>query len=62
MPAFTFEKLTPPAPRAPAPPVVKKRRALMVQMLSRFAGMRARRIFVFRQKTTSNSHQPKSHD
>jgi hypothetical protein len=58
MPAFTFEKLAPPAPRTPAPPDVKKRRWVMVRMIDRFAGMRARRIF-FRKKTALNSHQPK---
>jgi hypothetical protein len=62
MPAFTFEKLTPPAPRGPTPPVVKKRRGVMVQMLNRIARMRARRIFDFRQKPVSNSHPPKPHD
>jgi hypothetical protein len=62
MPAFTFEKLSPPAPRAPAPPVVKKRRGMMVQMFSRFAKMRARRSFFFRQKAPANSLQSKPQD
>jgi hypothetical protein len=61
MPAFTFEKLTPPAPRAPAPPVVRKRRGLMVQMLKRFAGKHARRVF-FRKKAVSNSDHPEPQD
>jgi hypothetical protein len=62
MPAFTFEKLSPPAPRAPAPPEVKKRRGVMVQMFDRFARLRARRIFVFPQKTVSSSQPPKPQD
>jgi hypothetical protein len=61
MPAFTFEKLTPPAPRAPAPPVVRKRPGVMVQMLKRFAGKRARRVF-FRKKAVANSDHPKPQD
>jgi hypothetical protein len=61
MPAFTFEKLTPSAPRAPAPPVVKKRRGMMVRMLDRFAGKRARRVF-FRRKAVSNADHPKPQD
>jgi hypothetical protein len=61
MPAFTFEKLAPPVPRVPAPPVVKKRRAVMVQLLDRFAGKRARRVF-FRKKAVSNSDHPKPQD
>ena len=62
MPAFTFEKLSPPAPRAEAPPVAKKRRPVMVQMLKRFAAMRARRSFFFRHKAPASTHQPKLHD
>jgi hypothetical protein len=35
---------------------------VMVQMLNRFARMRERRIFDFRQKPVPNSHPPKPHD
>ena len=39
MPAFTFEKISPPAYRGPIPPVAnKKQRGVIVQMLDRFAG------------------------
>ena len=62
MPAFSFEKLTPPAAQTPAPPVAKTRFGVVVQLLDRFAGMRARRIFVFRQKTALKSPSPKSQD
>jgi len=62
MPAFTFEKLTPPAARTPAPPDVKKRRGMMVHVLDRFAGIRARRIRFFRQNTASKSPQPERQD
>jgi len=42
MPAFTFEKLTPPAPPGPATPDLKKRRGFVGQMLDRLTARRAR--------------------
>jgi hypothetical protein len=43
MPAFTFEKISPPARRAPAATLPKKPRGLISQMINRFAERRARR-------------------
>ena len=43
MPAFTFEKITPPVRRAPAAPQPEKPRGLISQMIYRFAERRARR-------------------
>ncbi|MGF6306857.1 hypothetical protein ABIB82_001004 [Bradyrhizobium sp. i1.8.4] len=43
MPAFTFEKISPPAPRGPIAPIEQKQRGVIVQMLDRFAEARARR-------------------
>ena len=45
MPAFTFEKISPPAPpRGPIPPVAnKKQRGVIVQMLDRFVEARVKR-------------------
>jgi hypothetical protein len=43
MPAFTFEKISPPVRRAPAAPTPKKSRGLISQMIDRFAERRARR-------------------
>lgn len=44
MPAFSFEKISPPADRGPTPPVVnKKQRGVIVQMLDRFAEARVKR-------------------
>jgi hypothetical protein len=44
MPAFTFEKISPPADRSPIPPVAnKKQRGLIVQILDRFAEARVKR-------------------
>lgn len=43
MPAFTFEKISPPVRRAPAATTPKKPRGLISQMIERFAERRARR-------------------
>ena len=43
MPAFTFEKISPPARRAPAATPPKKPRGLLSQMMDRVAERRAKR-------------------
>ena len=43
MPAFTFEKISPPARSAPTAAAPKKPRSLISQMIDRFAERRARR-------------------
>jgi hypothetical protein len=44
MPAFTFEKISPPADRGPAPPVAnKKQRGVVVKILDRFVEARVQR-------------------
>jgi len=43
MPAFTFEKISPPVRRAPAATTPKKPRGLISQVIDRFAERRARR-------------------
>ena len=43
MPAFTFEKISPPIPRGPIPAIVKKRRGLIVQILDSFVDARVKR-------------------
>ena len=44
MPAFTFEKISPPARGGPIPPIAnKKQRGVIVQMLDRFVEARAKR-------------------
>src|SRR5215472_7478220 len=42
MPAFTFEKISPPR-RGPIAPIVKKQRGLVVQILERFVEARVKR-------------------
>ncbi len=44
MPAFTFEKISPPVHRAPASPIKnKKQRGVIVQILDRFVEARIKR-------------------
>jgi hypothetical protein len=43
MPAFTFEKITPPVRRGPLPPIEKKQRGVIVQILDRFVEARVKR-------------------
>jgi hypothetical protein len=45
MPAFTFEKISPPV-SGPLPPAAKKQRGVIVQVLDRFVGVRVRRTAV----------------
>jgi hypothetical protein len=44
MPAFTFEKITPPARRAPDPTAPKKPRGVFNKVIDRFASLRGRRL------------------
>jgi hypothetical protein len=43
MPAFSFEKITPPVRRGPIAPIVKKQRGVIVQILDRFVEARVKR-------------------
>ena len=43
MPAFTFEKISPPVRRGPLPPIVKKQRGVIIQILDRFVEARVKR-------------------
>jgi hypothetical protein len=43
MPAFTFEKISPPVRRGPLPPIVKEQRGVIVQILDRFVEARVKR-------------------
>jgi hypothetical protein len=43
MPVFTFEKISPPTRRGPIPPIVKKQRGVIVQILDRFVEARVKR-------------------
>lgn len=43
MPAFTFEKISPPVRRGPIPLIAKKQRGVIVQILDRFVEARVKR-------------------
>jgi hypothetical protein len=43
MPAFTFEKISPPIRRGPVSPIAKKQRGVIVQILDRFVEARVQR-------------------
>jgi hypothetical protein len=43
MPAFTFEKISPPIRRGPLPPIAKKQRGVIIQILDRFVEARVKR-------------------
>jgi hypothetical protein len=43
MPAFTFEKITPPVRRGPLPPIEKRQRGVIVQILGRFVEARVKK-------------------
>jgi hypothetical protein len=61
MPAFTFEKISPPADRGgPAPPVAnKKQRGAIVQILDRFAEARVKRTLKKEKGVIArNRHKP----
>ncbi|MGX0964858.1 hypothetical protein AB7M63_005307 [Bradyrhizobium japonicum] len=51
MPAFMFEKISPPAHRAPAATPPKKPRGLISQMIDRFAERRAKRALLGKRAT-----------
>lgn len=59
MPAFTFEKISPPAKRTPAPGEPKKQRGVVVQMLDRLVEARAKRK-LRGNKDSGDTARPKS--
>jgi len=52
MPAFSFEKISPPASRGPIAPIVVKKRGVIVQILDRFVEARVKKQkgVIFRNK------------
>ena len=59
MPAFTFEKISPPLRRGPVPAIVKKQRGVIVQVLDRFVEARIKRTL---EKGVIARHEPKKPD
>jgi hypothetical protein len=62
MPAFTFEKISPPVPRGPIPPIAKKQRGVIVQILDRFVEARVRRTLREEEKKGVTRHQQRPSD
>jgi hypothetical protein len=60
MPAFTFEKISPPVRRGPIAPIVKKQRGVIVQILDRFVEARVKRTLIREKGVTRR--QPKASD
>jgi hypothetical protein len=59
MPAFTFEKISPPIRRGPLPPIAKKQRGVIVQILDRFAEARVKRTLREDKAGSGRRQQPK---
>jgi len=60
MPAFTFEKISPPDRRGSLPPIPEKQRGVIVQILDRFVEARAKRTVL--EEKGSVAGQQKSPD
>jgi hypothetical protein len=60
MPAFTFEKLSPPVRRDPTAPTEEKQRSLIVKVLDRLTAARTMRSL--RKEDPDPAGQPKSSD
>jgi hypothetical protein len=60
MPAFTFEKISPPTQRGPIPPSDKKQRGVIVKMLDRLVEARVKRTRREEEKgaIARNPHRP----
>jgi len=58
MPAFTFEKISPPGARVTPTPAEKKPRGVIVQIVDRFVAVRGKRILKS-ERTVSVRTKPK---
>jgi hypothetical protein len=61
MPAFSFEKISPPVRRGPVPAIAKKQRGVIVQILDRFVETRVKRT-LRKDKGVIARREPKSQD
>ena len=59
MPSFTFEKISPPVRRGPLPPIVKKQRGVIVQILDRFVEARVKRTLREEKAARGQPKKPK---
>jgi hypothetical protein len=58
MPAFTFEKISPPIRRGPIPSIAKKQRGVIVQILDRFVEARVKRSLLEEKGVTARRQKP----
>ena len=58
MPAFTFEKISPPARRGPIAPIEQKQRGVIVQVLDRFVEARVKRKLKREKDVIARNPQP----
>jgi hypothetical protein len=58
MPAFTFEKISPPNRRGPIAPIVNKQRGVIVQILDRFVEARVKRTLREKEKGVVARYKP----
>ena len=58
MPAFTFEKISPPVRRGPIAPIESKQRGVIVQVLGRFVEARVQRAERVEQSGQSRREKP----
>jgi hypothetical protein len=61
MPAFSFEKISPPIRRGPVPAIAKKQRGVIVQILDQFVEARLKRS-LGEEKGVIARNQPKESD
>ena len=61
MPAFTFEKITPPVRHNPQPPTPQKHRGIIVQILDRFVEARVKKS-LRQERRAAARRKPKSTD
>lgn len=57
MPAFTFEKISPPLRGGPLPTIAKKQKGLLVQILGRFVEGRVKRSLREEQSVIARNEQ-----
>jgi hypothetical protein len=62
MPAFTFEKISPPVRRGPIPPIVKKQRGLIVLILDSFVAARVQKRMLREEKGVIARNEKKPSD
>jgi hypothetical protein len=60
MPAFTFEKISPPVRRGPIAPIVKKQRGVIVQILGRFVEARVKRNLSAEKRVVARSQKKRA--